>query len=100
MIIIIMKKFQGYAIFGEPFVGKVRGKGIGLHSQAAAETPRRNVVLMFHVVFGQRDFSVTPLTYFYLPKSDRAYLFPNPSKVITFSAIRQKSLPGARLIIG
>mmetsp|Transcript_34945 Transcript_34945/g.89767 ORF Transcript_34945/g.89767 Transcript_34945/m.89767 type:complete len:204 (-) Transcript_34945:242-853(-) len=24
----------GYAIFGEPFVGKVRGKGIGLHSQA------------------------------------------------------------------
>ena len=31
-------------------------------------------------------FGYSPLTYFYLPKSDSAYLFPNPSNFTTFAA--------------
>ena len=34
----------------------------------------------------RRTFWVLPLTYFYLPKSARAYFFPDPSKCIAFAA--------------
>ena len=36
--------------------------------------------------FDRGTFRVLPLTYFYLPKSASAYLFPNLSKLITFFA--------------
>ena len=36
--------------------------------------------------FDTGTFWVFPLTYFYIPKSARAYLFPNLSKFITFAA--------------
>ena len=38
------------------------------------------------MLFDRGTLWVLPLTYFYLPKSARAYLFPQPVKVITFAA--------------
>ena len=37
-------------------------------------------------LFNRGTFRVLPLTYFYLPKSARAYLFPQSVKFITFAA--------------
>ena len=46
-----------------------------------------NGVIANVVFFDRGTFGVLPSTYMYLSKSARAYLFPNPSKSITFAAV-------------
>ena len=43
-----------------------------------------NGVTANFMFFDRGTFWVLPLTYFYIPKSARAYLFPNLSRAITF----------------
>ena len=45
-----------------------------------------NGVAANFIFFDGRTFCALPLTYFYLPKSARAYLFPNLSKLVAFAA--------------
>ena len=45
-----------------------------------------NGVTAFFLFLTRGTFWVLPLSYFYLPKSARAYFFPNLSKIITFAA--------------
>ena len=42
--------------------------------------------LQHFMFFDRGTFWVLLLTYFYLPKSARAYIFPQPVKIITFAA--------------
>ena len=49
-----------------------------------------------HSFFDRGAFRVLPLAYFYLPKSARAYLFPNLSKLISFAAAQLAFIPSVR----
>ena len=63
-----------------------------------------NGVTADFMFFDRGTFRVLRLTYFYLPKSARAHLFPNLSKFITFAAaplvltpfVRNQGAHGAR----
>ena len=48
------------------------------------------------MLFDRGTFGVLPLTYFDLPKSARAYFFPNMSKSITFAAAPSVLTPFVR----
>ena len=48
------------------------------------------------MLFDRELFWVLPLTYFYLPKSARAYLFPQSVKFITFAAAALALTPAVR----
>ena len=50
-------------------------------------------VVMF---FDRGTFGVLPLTYFYIPKSARAYLFPQSVKIRYFAAAPSVSAPFVR----
>ena len=55
-----------------------------------------NGVIANFVFLTEGLFGVLPLTYLYFPRSARAYLFPNPSKLVTFAAAPLVSTPSVR----
>ena len=73
------------------FLGSLEAKS--LVPAGAGSKPRKgtngvstNGVTANVIFFDRGTFLVLPLTYFYLPKSARAYLFPQFVKNITFAA--------------
>ena len=65
-------------------------RGVGGRSERSCRKGTSGVntsgVTASFMLFDGGTFWVLPLSYFYLPKSARAYFFPNLSKFITFAA--------------